>query len=53
VLRAAAARAAEEAAALDRNWPGGIAIDTDGLTVDEAADLTAQAIGWTAGQRDS
>jgi len=52
VLRAAAARAAEEAAALDRTWPDGIAMDTDGLTVGEAADLIAHAIGW-AGQRDS
>jgi broad-specificity NMP kinase len=40
VLRAAAARAAEEAAALDRSGPG--------LTVDEAADLIAQAVGWAA-----
>jgi broad-specificity NMP kinase len=52
VLRAVAARAVEDAAALDRSGPGGIAIDTDGLTVYEAADLIAQAVGW-AGQRES
>ena len=48
MLRAVAARAAEEAAALDRSGPGGVAIDTDGLTVDEAADLIAQAAGWAS-----
>jgi hypothetical protein len=30
---------------MDRSAPGGIAIDTVGLTADEAADLIAQAVG--------
>jgi energy-coupling factor transporter ATP-binding protein EcfA2 len=51
MLRAVAARAAEEAAALDRSGLGGAAVDTDGLTVDEAAHKVAQAVGW-AGQRE-
>jgi broad-specificity NMP kinase len=45
-LRAVAARAAEEAAALDRAWPGGAAVDTDGLAADEVAVKIAQAVGW-------
>jgi broad-specificity NMP kinase len=52
VLQAAADRATKEAAALDRCGPGGAAIDTDGLTVGEAAGLIAEAVGW-AGQRGS
>jgi hypothetical protein len=48
ILRAVAARAAEEAAALDRSGIGGVAIDTDGLTVDASAALIAQAAGWAA-----
>ncbi len=52
VLREVAARAAEQAAALDRSGPGGVAVDTDGLTVEEAADEIAQAVGW-AGDRES
>ncbi|MDR2985127.1 MAG: AAA family ATPase, partial [Nocardiopsaceae bacterium] len=52
-LRAVAARAAQEADALDRSWPGGIAIDTDGLTVDEAAKLVADASGWPGRPRST
>lgn len=51
VLRAAAARATEEAVALDRTPPGGVAIDTDGLTAAESADLIAEAAGWRVGGR--
>lgn len=45
-LRAVAARAAQESAALDRSGPGGVTVDTDGLTVAEAADLVARAASW-------
>jgi hypothetical protein len=45
-LRAVAARAAAEDAALDRSGPGGVAIDTDGLSVQKAAEQIARAFGW-------
>jgi adenylylsulfate kinase-like enzyme len=47
-LRAVAKRAAEDAAALDRYGPGGVAIDTDGLTAEEAAEQVARAFGWAS-----
>ncbi len=51
VLRAAATRAALEAAALDRSGTDGLVIDTDRLAADETADLIARAAGWPGQQK--
>ena len=45
-LRLAAERAAADAEALDRSGLGGFRIDTDGLSVGEAADLVSRR--WQA-----
>jgi predicted ABC-type ATPase len=49
-LSRVAGQAAADAQALDRTPLDAVRIDTDGHTAGEAADLTASAAGWPAGQ---